>query len=165
MPTVHNDTMTIPEIIDRLLDKLRRDFYKDRYREFKRDERSLVRALVTYGHECNKRAWNFEADFVYQELMKLLVQIRTSEADIQYLPIYLEGAVRRHIGQRADELNAKAKAIAPKIGAIINNLKPVEAIREPSAVEVFSQMFRGIKKIQRARGKGKATKERQPELI
>src|SRR5581483_5082747 len=101
--------MTVPELIANVLDNLRRNFYTDantgyvRVHEFKRDERQLIRAIATYGHECNQRIWQFQADFIYQELMRLLLQIRTSGADIDYLPVYLQGAIRRHSGTRAEE--------------------------------------------------------------
>lgn len=171
--------MNATELIASVLDNLRRNFYTDtntgreRTRDFKRDERQLMKAIATYGHECNQRGWMFEADFIYQELMRLLLKIRTTEADIEYLPVYLEGAIRRHIGQRAEELSAKAKALPTKIGNVIADttskckVVPDAMIRKPAAVEVFTEVYRGISKIQRERRRAKksATKERQEQLL
>lgn len=167
--------MTIPELIAQVLDTLRRNFYTDkqsgavRIRDFMRDERQLIKAIATYGYECNQRGWQFQADFIYQELMKLLLQIRTQEPDIDYLPVYLAGAIRRHIGQRAEELSARAKRMPDKIANVIAGVTKActvaPAARQPSDVEVFDQLYRGIKKIQRARRGKSAGKERQEQFL
>lgn len=164
--------MTVPEIIANVLDKIRRDFYGDaRIREFMRDQRQLMKAIATYGYECNERGWNFEPDFIYQELMKLLLEIRTAEADVQYLPVYLAGAIRRHIGQRAEELSAKAKQIDHKVASLIAQVgqNSRSAVREPKPVEVLAEMYKGIKQIQRARRRkahaAKAAKSAQGQLL
>ena len=161
--------MTVPETMANVLDKIRRDFYADRIREYKRDERQLMRAIATYGHVCNEKGWNFEADFIYQQLMKLLLDIRTAEADIKWLPRYLEGAIRRAIGQQAEELSAKAKSGPNHANNLVKLLKGKMAAmpeRQPSAVEVFSQVFKGIGQINRQRKREKAaTPAKQKELL
>lgn len=166
--------MTPAELTATVLDNLRRNFYTDansgheRTREFKRDERQLIRAIATYGHECNQRGWNFQADFIYQDLMNLLLQIRKSGADIGYMPVYLEGAIKRHLGLRADELNQRAKSMANRLSKVMVQIGTPASnpVRQPSAVEVFSELYRGIGKIQRARkSKKKAAQERQEQLL
>ena len=78
--------MTVPELIANVLENLRQHFYTDdqtgtvHIHEFKRDERQLIKAIATYGHECNNRGWQFQADFIYRELMHLLLTIRTNGA-------------------------------------------------------------------------------------
>jgi hypothetical protein len=135
-------------------------------REFIRDQRPLMRAIATYGYECDQRGWNFEADFIFHDLKELLKRIRDSEADIKFLPVYLEGAVRRRIGQQAEELSARAKTIAPKVAKLVQGVKLVEAVREPSAVEILSQLYKGLKKGQAARRReNKPAKESQVELL
>jgi hypothetical protein len=166
--------MTCPELIANVLENLRQHYYTDdagqfRAHEYKRDERQLIRAIATYGAECNQRGWHFQADFIYQDLMQLLLTIRTSGADIQYVPIYLAGAIRRHLGQRAEELSAQAKTIAPRVTKLVAGLTKVEAIRQPTDVEIFAEVYAGIGKIQRARKAGKARNSvraaKQEELL
>lgn len=163
--------MTVPELMANVLDKIRRDFYdgntpSPRDHAFNRDRRALMRAIATYGHECNNRGWNFDVEFIYMQLMKLLLDIRTADAEIKYLPVYLEGAIKRHIGQRAEALSAKAKAIENIIDRVKSKLPPATtppAAREPSPVEVLSQVYRGIKIIQRQRRAAKGPRATTPQ--
>jgi len=163
--------MTVPELIANVLENLRQHFYTDaetgvvRLHDFKRDERQLIRAIATYGHECDQRGWQFQADFIHHDLMQLLLQIRTAKADIGYLPIYLEGAIRRHIGQRAEELSAAAKAMPARVSMVLDKLNPVQAIKEPTDVEIFTQVYRGIGRIQRQRRHRSTTRAKQPSLL
>lgn len=165
-----NVTQAVGTLIANVLDKIKRDFYKDRPdREFNRDRLALMKAVATYGYECNERGWSFETDFIYHDLLELLKKIRIAEADIQYLPVYLAGAVRRRIGQRAEELSARtgnAKAIDAKVAALVKGIKTVEAVREPTAVEVLAEVYIGIKKNQRQRRLAKQpAKDTQAQLL
>jgi hypothetical protein len=166
--------MTVPELIASVLANLRQHFYTNadtgalRAHDFKRDERQLIRAIATYGYECDQRGWQFQADFIYQDLMALLLQIRTSGADIGYLPIYLQGAIRRHLGQRAEELSAAAKALPARVHQVLSAIgdRP-SAIVQPSDVEIFTQVYRGLAKIQRQRRRQSSPRCRpkQPDLL
>lgn len=163
--------MTVPELIANVLDNLRRHFYTTeaghfRAHEFKRDEHQLIKAIATYGHECNQRAWNFECDFIHREMMELLLKIRTSGADIQYLPVYLQGAIRRHLGTRAEELSAKAKALPARIANAMATVRVGVNVQRPSDGEVFTEVFRGINRIQKHRRKTKNSgKESQSQKL
>jgi hypothetical protein len=164
--------MTVTQLIANVLDKIRRDFYRDRAREYKRDERALMKTIARYGYECNQRGWYFEAQFIYQDLLKLLLAIRTAEADIQYLPVYLEGAIDRHLRQRAEEFSAQAKAIDGRCHRILNTLAPSggegrdEGARQLTPVEILGEMFKGIKTIQKSRRHARqAAPEKQKELL
>lgn len=160
--------MTIPELISSVLNNLRNQFYgPDRVREYKRDERQLIKAIARYGHECNQRGWFFEADFILRDLLQLLLKIRTSGAEIGYLPVYLEGAVDRHIRSRAEELSAKAKTIAPRVASVVRDAsaKTVTAVVAPSDVEVLANVFKGIKSIQKSARARRPAKEKQAALL
>lgn len=164
--------MTVPELIANVLDNLRRNFYTApdgfvRLREFKRDERQLIKAVSRYGHECNQRGWQFDCDFIHRELSQLLLKIRTSGADIQYLPVYLDGAVTRHIGTRAEELNAKAKALDNRVSSVLAQVRVGKAVTgAPSDVEIFSTVFKGINRIQKIRKKQRlGVKQQQENLL
>lgn len=153
--------MSVDQLITEVLNSIRQHWYADRVREYKRDERALMKAVLRYGYECNQRGWQFEADFIFTELMTLLKKIRTSGADIGYLPVYLDGAIKRHLGTRAEELSAKAKTIRVQTVKVVAGLHRVEAIHEPTAVEMCSAVF---KSLQRAR-KRKTAPARQESLL
>jgi len=61
--------MTVPELIANVLENVLRHFYTDlqtgtvRIHEYKRDERQLIKAIATYGHECNQRGWAIPGRF------------------------------------------------------------------------------------------------------
>ena len=98
--------MIVADLILNVLGAIQGQFYADRPREFSRDYQALRRALEWWGHECHQRGWDFDAEFVQKDLLTLLNEIKRLNADIKYLPKYLEGAIRKRIGVRAEELSA-----------------------------------------------------------
>jgi hypothetical protein len=143
--------MTIPELITLILDSVRGQWYADDVRAFKRDERALTKAISRYGYECHQRGWEFDTKHILRAIMTLLQEIKRSGAEIQYLPVYLDGAVRRHIGQRAEELSVKAKSTPRNIAKIVESTKRVEAVREPSATEILATVYKDLRKVGRDR--------------
>lgn len=140
--------MTVPELIDDVLRRIRStDYYHGRVREFARDQRALMKAISRYGYACNERGWQFAPHDILTDLVGLLREIVNKGADIKYFPLYLESAVDKHIRQRAEELNARAKsnrlpaALVPKI---VNGTAVVKVI-EKSAVEVLDQLYRDLR--------------------
>jgi hypothetical protein len=153
--------MSIPELITLVLDSIRNQFYPDRLRDFKRDERALTKAIARYGYECHQRGWDFDSRHILSAIMKLLQEIKRSGADIRYLPTYLDGTVKRHVGQRAEELSAKAKSVKPNVAKIVATTRRVEAIREPSATEILATVYKDLK---RYKPKNPNPKKTQSEL-
>lgn len=154
--------MTIPDLIANLLGVLRNQFYADTPREFLRDERQLTKAIARYGHECAQRGWHFEPQFMQDDILKLLNEIKRTGAEIGYLPVYLEGAVDRHIRQRAEELNAKAKAnkVPHAVQRVVNELGKVEAVRERTQTEVLAEVYQQLAQRKRQH---RAALKRQPK--
>ena len=153
--------MTVDQLIEEVLNSIRNHWYADRIREFKRDERALMRAILRYGYECDQRGWPFDVPFIFGELMTLLKKIRTTDADIKYLPVYLDGAVKRWIGGRAEELSARAKTIRVQTHRTVAALGRVEAIHEPTGVEVCAAVFKALRK----RPHRPAAKAKQGDLL
>ena len=144
--------MTIPDLIANLLGVLRNQFYADAPREFLRDERQLTKAVARYGYECNQRGWHFEPQFIQDDLLKLLNEIKRTGADIGYLPVYLEGAVDRRVRQRAEELSAQAKAnkLPNAVKKLMRGLEVVEAVREPTHCETLGLLWQQLAKRKQA---------------
>jgi hypothetical protein len=160
--------MTIPELIERVLGAIRSQFYADRPREFLRDERALTKALCRYGHECHQRGWDFAAEDIRADLMKLLNEIKRTGAKIGYLPVYLEGAVTRHIGQRAEELSALAKsrsAVLPTAKRLVNSMNVVTAVVEATNTHMLAAFYQHQKQVQRAKRAKARAKEKQEVLL
>lgn len=154
--------MTVDALINTVLDTIRVQFYANRIREYKRDERALMRSVVLYGHECNQRGWLFDASFLCSQLIGLLHRIRESRADVKYLPLYLDGAIRRSIGQRSEELSAEARKLTNVTARIVKTATKVEAVREPTSVEVCSQVFRALQRTRKRRAPAPA---KQKDLL
>lgn len=160
--------MTVADLIFEVLTLIRNQFYADRVREFKRDERALMKAITRYGYECNRRHWQFQTQFIFKELSALLLKIRTRGAQIEYLPVYLEGAVDRHIRTRAEELSAEAKrlngvqVLAPKLATAV----PVAVVARPSDVETMDLLFKELRRHKRAARKVRqATAQAKQEAL
>lgn len=160
--------MTVPDLITSVLSQIRNGFYAERTRDFMRDERQLTKAIARWGYECEQRGWDFTPDFIANELRQLLIKIKQTDADIGYMPVYLEGAVTRSIRMRAEELSAAAKARrtpAKLAQKIVNGVK-VGDVREPTTVEVLAKVFTELKRQRRAKRKAlKPVKEKQENLI
>jgi hypothetical protein len=146
--------MTVTELIGEVTTCVRNSFYADKLpREFKRDERAIMRSIARYGAECDRRGWHFQADFIFHELLTLLKAIKTSGADIKYLPVYLEGAVDRHIRMRAEELSAQAKS-AKNVDVLarrtMDGVKVVQVV-EKSTVETLALLYKDLQKRQKVK--------------
>ncbi len=142
--------MKISHLIETVLACIRHEFYRERIREFKRDERALMRAVATWGYACAQRGWELDAQFILEELLGLLGAIKKSGAEIGYLPSYLQGAVKRRIGQRAEEISAQSKSTPRQVAKIVQGLKGVDAVREPGAVETLAMLYRDLRRPKRS---------------
>lgn len=161
--------MTVAELVAEVVNCVRNSFYSDRPpRDFKRDERAIMRAIARYGVECERRGWHFQADFIFHELLQLLKSIRTNGADIQYLPVYLEGAVDRHIRLRAEDLHAQAKAAKNVDVLARKTMAGVQVVQvvEKTSVETLAALYSDLKKRQKVKRLAKPAKAvAQPSLL
>lgn len=180
--------MTIPELIAEVLQSLRNQFYNGSHgwgiREFKRDEARLIRAISLYGHLCFQRGWEFDVAFILGDLMKIIQSFKISGVQIDFMPVYLTGAIKRSIGLRADELNAKAKSMRTKNGTtkrerlqapaipaarLVNDVvagkTAVVAVREKSATETLADVYAALRKARPARKPAPAPTVKQPSLL
>jgi hypothetical protein len=161
------DMNPVADMISEVLRAIFNQFYADRPRDYLRDERALTRAISRYGWECEQRGWHLETQFILRDLVKLLIEIKRTDADISYLPVYLEGAIKRHIGQRAEELQAAARATPRKVSTVVKvlaGLPRVEAVREPTAVEQLGLLYSDLRRRAR-KPKQMAKPAVQPSLL
>jgi len=161
--------MTIAELTVNVLGALRNQFYCDRPpRDYLRDEDYLVAALGTYGKECADRGWHFDASAIQAELMTLLLEFKRSGVDIQWMPIYLQNAIRKHVGQRAEELQAAARNLPKVTTKIVHGVQAV-AIVEKTDTEVLAALYQDIRKLKRQRHAARKVvvkaKQQQPSLL
>ncbi len=155
--------MTVADLIINVLGAIRGQWYADRVGEFHRDKQALTKAIARYGHECASRGWDFEPRFVQRELLDVLNEIKRTGAEIKYLPAYLEGAVDKHVRQRADELSAAAKTVGPRAAKILRGAERVAAVVEQKPVEALALLYQDLRRRQRqaraARGARRNEKE------
>lgn len=150
--------MNPAELIEQVLTHIQRQFYCDfPARDFFRDRTDLIAAIATFAHECNVRDWQFDASFIYREISKILTSFKHSGTEIKWMPIYLQDAIRRHIGEHAEELKELAKSnrgsaisSARLVPGLIGRLRPVQ-ILEPTAVEIAAKLYHDIRAIRRKR--------------
>ena len=158
--------MTVSELIIDVCRCIRNSFYTDKpERIYLRDERFLMKAIARYGVECERLGWHFQVDFIFHDLLQLLKSIKTSGAEIEYLPVYLEGAVDRHIRLRAEELNAAAKLaknVENLTRKVVAGVEPTTVL-EPSKVETLALLYKDLKK--RKPKPAKAKVEKQGSLL
>ncbi len=157
----------VPRLIREVLGMIGRYFYDNppRQRDFMRDQNHLTQAIARYGYECERRNWQFNATAIQSDLLALLLKIRETGADIKFFPIYLEGAVDRHIRQRADELSAQAKQISRLSTKALGTLKPGD-LREPTTVEILATVYKDLKRQRRgARTSVRSNALKQKQLL
>jgi len=151
-PPVEIDPIAV--LIDTCLTYLRTHFYQDApKRSYHRDEQALVKAIARYGHECHRRGWEFEPLEIQKDVIKVIRTMLDRADEIQYLPIYLEGAIDRHIRLRAEELSAKAKAKKTVPALVAKKLDGVQVavIEKKTTVETLSDVWKGIRTRQHQR--------------
>jgi hypothetical protein len=130
-----------------------------------RDERALTKAIARYGYECTQRGWEFDSKHILTALMNLLNEIKRSGANIDYLPVYLDGAVKRHIGQRAEELSAAAKSTPRNVARVVKGVQTVEAVREPSATEILATVYKDLRRRRKKPVRTPPTRAPEPQLF
>lgn len=145
--------MTTADLIANVLDVLRRQFYADTPREFLRDENALKRALAIWGHECHHRGWDFDARYIQREILDLLNEIKRSGAVIDYLPVYLAGAIRRRIGLKSERLAADWRRIGNQSARVLKKVEAgvVTAVIEPTDTEILATLHHQLKRARRER--------------
>jgi len=154
--------MTIAELIQDVTRNIRNSFYADQPAQlYLRDERFLMKAIARYGVECERRGWHFQVDFIFHDLLQLLQAIRTSGAAIQYLPVYLEGAVDRRIRTRAEELKTAAQVAGNVENMARKAVAGVQVVTlvEKSAVETLALLYKDLKKRKPKAAKAKAVQQ------
>jgi len=156
--------MTVADLIDTLSRNIRGQWYADDVRAYKRDERAIMRAIARYGYECHNRGWEFQPHAIQRDILALLQDIKRTGAEVKYLPLYLEGAIARHIGQRSEELQAGAIRAARHIKKIVEGAEKVEVIRELGACETLGMIYRDLKR-RRPKPRAKQPRERQETLL
>lgn len=142
--------MSVAELIENVLRAILAAFYRDRAEDFFRDRHALTRAIARYGVECHSRGWEFSTLSIQTELLALLNQIRKQKADIKYLPVYLEGAVDRHIRVRAEELSAHAKLGRNIVKRTVSGIQPA-AVREATEVETLAALYKSMRRVKAKR--------------
>jgi hypothetical protein len=151
--------VSITELVFRLTDKIHRDFYEGRSSEFYRDYRALVKAVTKYGHECEQRGWEIQPDGIYRDIYTLLCKMRGRREEIEYLPAYLEGAVRSHVNYRAEEIQARSMNTGRTVSIVMEGVKPVARV-EPSTTELVAALHNSLLK-----RKSPKTKQKQLSLL
>ena len=159
--------MNLADLIDCLLTRIRREQYPNREREFMRDRNALLKAIARYGYECQQRAWQFEESKIFTEINQLLDTMRGKRDQIQYLPVYLEWAIDRHIRQRADELSDEAKKCGPRIWSLVKQVEEdgKRIVVKATPVETLAALYRDLGKRERRARRGAAPKILQPALF
>jgi hypothetical protein len=107
---------------------------------------------------------SFQVPHILKELMTLLISMRDKKAEIHFLPKYLEGAIDRHIGQRAEELSALAHS-QPRRQAhkLVDGLQRVVVV-EKSPTETLADVYKALSRSPR-RKKGDSPKPQQKDLL
>jgi hypothetical protein len=122
--------MTLPDLLTLSLCRIHKDFYINREREFHRDYTALTKAIARYGYECAKRNWHLEPAAIYRDIHKLLSGVLKRRDEIEYLPAYLDSAIRSHIGLRSEEIQAQAltSGVTRKVAKVVEGTQVVAKV-------------------------------------
>lgn len=150
--------MTVDALIAKLIAHIRSVWYRGNERGYYRDERALCQAIARYGYECHNRGWDLQPEFICRDMVMLLNQVKSSFDRSKYLPIYLEAAIDRHIRLRAEELQAEARKIAPKVQKLVASIRSVEC-RRITDTEILATVYRDLKRQSKRRRTGPRSKQ------
>lgn len=136
----------VTQLIETVLRAIQVQFYgRDRLREFMRDRPALIKAVARYGFECDHRGWAFEADAIQRDLLELLRSMLDKRAEIGYMPIYLEGAVDRHIRIRAEELREAALQADGLVKRTMAGVRVEAAAPQMNATTALATLYRDLR--------------------
>jgi len=144
--------MTVTELTVEILRRLEQQFYAHLpRRDFKRDQDYLVAAIGTYGWECLGRGWEFDIEFIYRDLCRMLQSFKKSGTDVVWMPNYLQCAIRQHIAEHAEELKSKAAAssLARLSRKLLDGAQLAKVIIEPSPTQLAACIYRDVRKLRR----------------
>ena len=152
--------MTVDELILSVSERIRTDIYGANHQhEFYRDRHMIYRAIGMAGHECLEKEWLLSTDPLHNQLMQLMSNIEAHGVGIRYFPSYFAGAIRKWMGQHAEEWSMQAKRVEPHCAKIVAGINRVDAVRQPTSVEVLDALYRSLKP-KRGRAVGKQMKFR-----
>jgi hypothetical protein len=167
--------MTIPQLIDKSLracegfERYQGDTGKLR---FIRERNPLIKAIMRFGYECHQRGWDFSAEEIIAPIQVVIqcAKDREFEREIKgWLPVYLEGAIDRHIRLKAEEYNAKAKEHKSAkyiVAKAMAGIKAVEAIREPTQCEMQAAAYKNLQRDTKKHARAAhARKDGQAQLL
>jgi hypothetical protein len=160
--------MTVADLIARCMDAIRVQFYASASpRDFPRDSRALTKAIARYGYACNERGWQFEPNVICRDILSILPRIEPPRH--QWLPLYLETCIDRHVGMRAEELSAQAKqqrTVPLLVSKKADSLKPAVII-EKTGTETLDLLYKQLSTINRTKKRiaKSVPKQRQPNLF
>lgn len=141
--------MTIPDLIASVLQSIRESFYADKAdRLYYRDEKALMREISRWGHECHKRGWDFQPHFILAELQRVLFRVYQHRDQIPYLPAYLGEAIRRSVGQRAEELAEQSRRtkITRAISVFFDGTEKVARVESVGVTETLSALYSDLRR-------------------
>lgn len=139
---------TVEDLIEVVMARVKVRFYHGRpAREWARDRNALMKAVMRYGYECDRRGWHFNAEALTVRLLNLLNDIERPAGE-GWFPIYLEQAVDQHVRERAEEIQAAAEKTEAKLAAVLGRLPAPTSQRPPSATQLAAAVFTELKRRQ-----------------
>ncbi len=122
--------MNLPDLLTLTLCRIHKDFYVNRNNEFHRDYTALTKAIARYGYECAKRNWHLDSSAIYRDIHKLLSGVLKRRNEIEYLPAYLDSAIRSHIGLRSEEIQSQAltSGVTRKVTKVVEGTQVVAKV-------------------------------------
>jgi hypothetical protein len=168
LPRPSGQKMTVAELINQVLDLIFQQFecYQElRVRDFMRDRPALMKAVARLGYTCEQNGWQLDVQECKQVLMAVLQDLKLRQDRINYLPIYLEGAVKRHLGQKAEEYSARQKSrgsnrqTAVIARESLDGVTVVTAVKEKTATETLSELYVQLKKCRRKKSPAPAKQQ------
>lgn len=154
--------MNIQEAILETLTDVQKHFYNGREAYFFRDKQDLLAALSEFGWHCQQRGFYLTADDLRAEVKQVTDSMIRNAGKIQHFPIYLRAALKKTVGQRAEELNAKSKAVDWLANRSLNKLQPKATDEEPPVVTLAKLHF-SLKK--RIKERTKPANAKQTKLL
>lgn len=139
--------MTLPDLLTLSLCRIHKDFYINREREFHRDYTALTKAIARYGCECAKRGWHLEPADIYRDIHKLLSGVLKRRDEIEYLPVYLDEAIRSHVNRRAEEIQqlAVSRGLQRRVEHVVEGTQRVVKVVSTDT-ELLAQLHASIKR-------------------
>lgn len=152
--------LTVQRLVFDTLMECRQVFYEGKPIQFEQQKEELAAAITHFGWLCEQRGFYLSAEDIRAEIRQVTDSMKRHKADIKYFPQYLASALKKTVGQRAEELADKSKAVGWISQGALKKLTITNPQEDPPVVQLAKLYLPLMKRIKQRRQPSNAKQQK-----